>query len=66
MNFKRLEGETEEQLIYRVASQKDLIGTWQNVADILNDILGYAYSESAYRKKYQAFQKLMQANESKL
>lgn len=65
MNFERLENETDEELIYRICSQKEIIGTWQNVADILNRVLGFDYGESTYRKKYQAFQKLMQANEHK-
>lgn len=65
MEFKRLENETDEELIYRVCSQKEIIGTWDNVADILNNLLGNEYGESTYRKKYQAFQRLMQANEHK-
>ena len=55
MNFERLENETDEELIYRICSQKEIIGTWQNVADILNRVLGFDYGESTYRKKYQAF-----------
>lgn len=66
MDYKRLEGETEEELIYRICSQKDIIGTWQDIADIINSILGYDYGESTYRKKFQAFQKLMSANEHKI
>lgn len=66
MDFKRIEGETEEELIYRICSQKEVIGTWQDVANILNSILAYDYGESTYRKKFQAFQKLMQANEKKI
>ena len=65
MEFKRLENESDEELIYRVCSQKDTIGTWDDVKDILNELLGYDYGESTYRKKFQAFQKLMQANEYK-
>lgn len=65
MDFKRLENETDEELIYRVCSQKESIGTWEDVKDILNSLLGSDFGESTYRKKYQAFQKLMQANEHK-
>lgn len=65
MNFKRLENETDEELIYRVCSQKEVIGTWEDVKDILNSLLDSDFGESTYRKKYQAFQKLMQANEHK-
>ena len=65
MEFKRLENESDEELIYRVCSQKEAIGTWEDVKDILNSLLGSDFGESTYRKKYQAFQKLMQANEHK-
>lgn len=44
---------------------KDSIGTWDNVADILNAELGYEYSESRYRKIYQQFNKMLNANQSK-
>ena len=63
--FKRYEGESDEELIYRVCSSKDQIGSWQDVADILNDLLGFEYTESKYRKQYQAFQKMLVANQSK-
>ena len=65
MEFKRLENESDEELIYRVCSQKDAIGTWDDVKDVLNELLNCDYGESTYRKKFQAFQKLMQANEHK-
>lgn len=65
MEFKRLENESDEELIYRVCSQKDAIGTWDDVKDVLNELLDCDYGESTYRKKFQAFQKLMQANEYK-
>ena len=65
MNYKRFEDETDDELIYRICSQKDIIGTWNNVADILNELTGNDYNESAYRKKYQAFQKILNANQAK-
>lgn len=65
-NYKRLDGETDEELIYRVCNEKDLIGTWDDVAKILNDLTGNEYTESRYRKQYQAFQKLMDANKGKI
>lgn len=64
-DYKRLEGETEEELIYRICNNKDTIGSWQEVANILNSILNYEYTESKYRKQFQAFQKMMNANQSK-
>ena len=61
-NYERKDGESNLELIYRVCSDKEQIGTWQDVADILNGILGEEYTESKYRKDYQAFQKIMSAN----
>lgn len=60
-DYKRYEGETDNQLIYRVCKDKDLIGTWEQVADILNDLLDVDYGESTYRKKYTAFEKMYEA-----
>lgn len=63
IEFKRYEGETDEELIYRICSQKDQIGTWVDVANILNELTGNEYTESKYRKTYQAFIKLLNANQ---
>lgn len=65
MDYKRFENETDDELIYRICSQKDIIGTWNDVCDILNKLTGNDYNESAYRKKYQAFQKILGANQAK-
>ena len=65
VEYKRYESESEEELIYRVCLEKDKIGTWDEVADILNKILGYEYTNSKYRKQFQAFQKMLEANQSK-
>lgn len=65
MEYKRYENETEDELIYRICSQKEQIGTWKDVRDILNNLLNYSYNESTYRKKYQYFNKLLYANSSK-
>ncbi len=62
-DYKRYLGESDEELIFRVAKDHEKIGTWQDVADILNDLLGYDYGESTYRKKYTAFQKMFSANQ---
>lgn len=64
-SYKRFENETDEELIYRVCSDKDLIGSWQNVADILNELLGTEYTESKFRKQFQAFNKMLNANRGK-
>ncbi len=60
--FERKENETEEELIYRICKQKDEIGTWQEVANILNELLNYQYTESRYRKQWQGFNRLLAAN----
>ena len=65
MNFKRYDGESEEQLLYRIGQMKDELGySWQEVADIMNDLLDYDYSESKYRKQFGAFKKMLEANEN--
>ena len=63
--YKRFENETDEELIYRICEDKDQIGSWQNVANIINELTSNDYGESTYRKKYQAFKKMLNANQSK-
>ena len=64
MDFRRYDGETEEQLLYRIGQMKDELGySWQEVADVMNDLLDYDYSESKYRKQFCAFKKMLEANE---
>lgn len=64
-SYKRFENETDEDLVYRICDSKDRIGSWQDVADIINELTGNDYGESTYRKKYQAFKKMLDANQSK-
>ena len=40
MNVKRLDGESDSELIYRVCLMKQAIGSWVDVANILNSELG--------------------------
>ena len=63
--YKRIDGESEQELIYRICSEKDKIGTWSDVQNVLNSILGKHYQESTYRKSYQSFNKMMKANRKK-
>ena len=63
--YKRFEGETDEELIFRICNDKEQIGSWQDVANVINELTGNDYGESTYRKKYQAFQKMLSANQSK-
>lgn len=65
MEYKKLSEENENQYILRICSMKEQNNwTWEDVAKILNDSLGHNYGESAYRKKFQSFNKMMEANEN--
>lgn len=65
MIWKRKEVENEYEYIYRVCSNKEAIGTWQDVANILNDELGYDYTESRYRKMWQMFDRMLDGNKER-
>ena len=65
INFKRQENETDDELIFRVCSLKST-ETWQEIGDGLNEELGNLFSESAYRKKYQSFQKMFDSVKHKV
>lgn len=52
MGYEKKVGESERDFIYRVCHDKDLIGTWNEVADILNSVLGLEHDESCYRRMY--------------
>lgn len=56
MELKRKEEESEEEYSYRVCSLKGKYGMyWDDVCRILNQELGYNYTESRYRKMYAAY-----------
>lgn len=55
-------GETDDQLIYRVTKDKDIIGSWNDVADVLNQLLGTHYGESKFRKDKATFDRMLNAN----
>lgn len=63
--YKRFENESEEELVYRICQDKEQIGSWQDVANVINELTGNDYGESTYRKKFQAFQKMLSANQLK-
>ena len=65
IELKRFENESDEELIYRICSMKEQIGSWQDVAGVINALTGNDFGESTYRKKYQSFQKMLTANQSK-
>lgn len=62
-NFRLFENETPNQAIYRICKHKDEIGTWEDVRNVLNDMLGENLSSCAYRKKFQYFEQIMKDNE---
>ena len=49
--YKRLDGETDDEFIFRVSKDKDQIGTWEDMAALFNSILGKNFTESYYRKR---------------
>lgn len=65
-NFHRNPAEGEVEYIFRICENKDLIGSWDEVAKLLNKELNYEYTESKYRKDYNSFKKLFEANRAKL
>lgn len=66
-NLKRMENENNEQYFYRVCSMKDALGfTWPQMAEVFNNEFGSDCGESAYRKKWNAFESVFTANEDKL
>lgn len=67
LNFEMLPNETEEELIYRICSQKELNPdwTWNDISETLNYLLNNDYTESKYRKQYTAFQKMLFANKER-
>lgn len=55
MEYNRLENESDKDLINRICSEKDNIGSWQDVANIINNILGTTFTESKYRKNFRLY-----------
>lgn len=62
LSFKRKNDETESEYIYRICSNKDSVGSWIDVANLLNSELGYDYTECKYRKDFNSFQKMFEGN----
>lgn len=44
--YKRFDDESDDEFIARVSKDKDQIGTWTDMAELFNTILGYNYGES--------------------
>ena len=62
-SLKRMNNETDEQYFYRICNMKDALGfTWPQMASIFNDEFGCNKGDTAYRKKWAAFQEVFNAN----
>lgn len=48
-----------------MTNDKDLIGSWNDVADLLNELLGTNYGESKFRKDKATFDRMLNANRDK-
>ena len=65
--YKRLDNETDEELLFRLGNNREKDGlTWQQLANIMNDLTGQEYTESKWRKQYQSFLKMFNANHQSL
>ena len=42
-HYERLPGESDEELIFRICKDKEQIGTWDDVAEVINSITGKNY-----------------------
>lgn len=62
--LNRRDGESETQYIYRICANKEMIGSWEEVAEFLNEKLGFSYTECKYRKDFNTFKKIFDANKN--
>lgn len=53
-NYSRKEGEDDLALLWRIGQDKSKIGTWDDIAIIMNQLTGKNKGESAWRKKFKA------------
>lgn len=66
-SLKRMENETDDQYFYRICKMKDSLGfTWPQMAEIFNDEFGCNKGDTAYRKKWAAFNDVFNANVDKI
>lgn len=66
MEQRRRQNESEQAYIYRICSNKEKIGTWYDVCDLLNAELNRDWTEAAYRKQYQMGQLYLSTVEDEL
>lgn len=66
-DLKRIDGETQDQYFYRICNMKDSLGfTWPQMAEIFNQEFGCDKGDTAYRKEWNAFSRILNANMDKL
>ena len=66
-DLKRMENESQDQYFYRVCKMKDSLGfTWPQMTEIFNDEFGCNKGDTAYRKEWAAFNKILNANIDKI
>lgn len=56
MSYERLPGETDQQLFLRICKNKEDIGSWKKVAEVLNEALNQHLDESTYRRRFKGYQ----------
>lgn len=62
--YKKLEGETLEEYEFRIChmnAQTGELETWNDVADVVNEVWGTNYTESKVRKDWSIFMKMLPA-----
>lgn len=63
----RQEGESNEELLLRLGNMREQQGwTWVQLAEKMNELTGQEYTESKWRKQYQTFVKMFEANQTDL
>ena len=60
--YTRLPNETDEALILRICRDKGFIGSWDDVAVVLNRLLGANYRPNTYRNNFQSYNKFRQVD----
>ena len=67
LDLKRMENESQDQYFYRICKMKDSLGfTWPQMTEIFNDEFGCNKGDTAYRKEWAAFNKILNANIDKI
>lgn len=66
-NLKKREDESADQYFYRVCKMKNALGfTWPQIAQVMNGECGTECGESKYRKDWNTFERIFNANADKL